>query len=104
MDDFLPYKLFTYVNGDHHIVLRPEQVIAFATGRLGSYPAVPGVQDTRSWGVRLNTRDGQGQISVDFGDDRNAMLEFIHNLRTFIEQDAVRNTHNAALRKGKVNG
>lgn len=107
MDELLPYKLFMYEQGHHLVVLRPEQIIGFTTQRYGSYPAGPGVQDTRTWGVKLSTRDGQGSMVVDFGDcdaGRDSALTFVRVLREFLEQDAARNSHNASLRKGKING
>lgn len=89
-EGYLPYRLFTYVEGDCVCMLRPEQFI--------------GLSVESQWTVKVAMKDGYLMYRFGEGDlaQRRAMA-FIGELHVFIEDDALRNTHNAVMRKGRQN-
>jgi hypothetical protein len=91
-DGYLPYRLFNYLDGDCLCVIRPEQFIGLA------------VSPDSSWTVKVALKDGY--LNLDFGEGDHAKaraLAFAGKLHAFIEDEALRNTHNAVMRKGKGN-
>jgi hypothetical protein len=89
-EGYMPYRLFNYMEGDCICVLRPEQFI--------------GLSVESPWTVKVSLKDGY--LMYHFGDGPLAQkraMAFIDELHVFIEEDALRNAHNAVMRKGRQN-
>jgi hypothetical protein len=85
----LPYRLFTYSDRGRASFVRPEQVV----GSTVDYR-------NERWIVEITLRDNL--MELKFGpNEEGAAREFVSRLHDFLEEDALRNQHNAALRKGK---
>lgn len=103
-EGYVPYRLFTYTDYDRECTLRPE---------LFAGSLVQKVWNDRfneaEWKVHIILKDGDVPISMNFGspsfgDAENMARAFNSRLVAFMEQDALRNAHNAVMRKGKSNG
>src|SRR3954452_18583566 len=89
-DGYLPYRLFTYADRGRACFIRPEQVVS----------ATVDYRNER-WSVEITLRENL--IELKFGaDEENAARSFTSRLHDFLEADARRNQHNAALKKGKT--
>jgi hypothetical protein len=86
---FLPYRMFLYVGKKHVFTVRPEQVL----GTSMEYNA-------GEWWVYITMRDNGMEMVFDEEDDARGLIRLLHE---FLEADALRNQHNAALKKGKNN-
>jgi hypothetical protein len=102
-EGYLPYRLFTFQNeeGEIEVALRPEQVIGI--GKSARKMDVNFHASRPYWVVDITTKDGSGPMQVSFN-DKDRCCRFVRDLTEFLEQDALRNTHNAVMRKGKTNG
>jgi hypothetical protein len=89
-DRYMPYRLFTYSDRNRAGFIRPEQVVGTA-------------MDYRNekWLVEITLRDNLVEVSFDCGEEADAR-DLVSRLQAFLEADALRNQHNAALKKGKT--
>jgi hypothetical protein len=60
---------------------------------------------SHEWVVNVALKEGDLTLNFGWGPpaERRAR-DFISSLRVFMEEDALRNAHNAVMRKGKGNG
>jgi hypothetical protein len=102
-EGYAPYRLFTYDDQDVSCILRPEQFIGAAAIKPGFHESIT-VGDI-DWAAKIVLKDGS--MTLQFGFGRGAELRcrgFLNKLREFMEEEALRNAHNAVMRKGKTNG
>lgn len=92
-EGYEPYRLFTFQDEGSglEVVLRPEQFVGAVKGKSGP----------DRWSVEVGTKDGS-DLTVHLSTESRCR-QFIAALVAFLEQDALRNTHNAVMRKGKSN-
>jgi hypothetical protein len=88
-DGYLPYRLFTYSDRGRACFIRPEQVVGSTVDYRNEH-----------WLVEITLRENLMELS--FGaDEQGTARHFVSRLHAFLEEDALRNQHNAALKKGK---
>src|SRR5580692_6622310 len=89
-DGYLPYRLFAYSDRNRAGFIRPEQVVGT-------------VMDYRNgkWIVEITLRENLIEVTFD-PDEETAGRDLVSRLHEFLEADARRNQHNAALKKGKA--
>lgn len=90
-DGYLPYRLFSYSDRKRVCTLRPEQVVGIVVSHRNA-----------QWRAEITLRENL--VEVEFGDEEVTARGFERELRNFVEADALRNQHNAALRKGRTDG
>lgn len=97
-EGYVPYRLFEYDDGAMSCTLRPEQYVGATL--LRDYQAV--IQPV-FWNVKVTLRDGEMTLPLGVGAEAQTRgRRFLADLRDFIHADALRNTHNAVMRKGKT--
>jgi hypothetical protein len=89
-DRYMPYRLFTYSDRNRAGFIRPEQVVGTA-------------MDYRNekWIVEITLRENLIEVNFD-PNEETAARDLVSRLHEFLEADALRNQHNAALKKGKT--
>ena len=89
-DGYMPYRLFTYSDRNRAGIIRPEQVV----GTVMDYR-------NEKWIVEITLRENVIEVSFDRSEEADAR-DLVSRLHAFLEADALRNQHNAALKKGKT--
>jgi hypothetical protein len=102
-EGYMPYRLFSYTDADVACLLRPEQFVGLHVTRPSANMHNAGYD--RKWVVEVRLKDNILPLNFGFGaDSEGRVSRFISSLRDFLEEDALRNSHNAVMRKGKTNG
>jgi hypothetical protein len=89
-DGYLPYRLFTYSDRGRACSVRPEQVVGITLDYRNE-----------QWLAEITLRENLMEMRFD-GTEENDARVFVSRLHAFLEEDALRNQHNAALKKGKT--
>jgi hypothetical protein len=89
-DGYLPYRLFAYSDRGRACFIRPEQVVGATVDYRNAH-----------WLVEITLRENLIELKFDGDEETNARV-FLSRLHTFLEADALRNQHNAAMKKGKA--
>jgi hypothetical protein len=91
-EGYLPYRLFSYRDGQHICVLRPEQFVGLAASH------------EQGVAVHVHLKDSVVTMKFGAGPTADAAADrFVAALTNFLESDALRNAHNAVMRKGNKN-
>ncbi len=97
-DGYAPYRIFDYEAPFVSFTMRPEQYVSAYMARLT--PEAPGRPfDGPGLGVVVLLKDGHAEIPLD---TVRGCREFLNAIREFMEADALRNAHNAVMRRGKT--